>query len=163
MSITYQIEPVVEVVRAFIDLQLTTLDAEQPLPLLSAITQYSFDDTLCPLMVLDPAQTSADWSRFASGDVQLSLELHLHEIRLRSGASLTEETVAMNLLCQLATAFASDYRLDGNVQNVLVESIALAPPDTLHRLGIPADEHAVFAAATMKLKVIWIESCFAAA
>jgi hypothetical protein len=164
MSITYQIQPVIDTIRAFIDVQLIAIGAPaQVLPTLTTIAQYPFDSALCPLLVLEPVSTSADWRQFAVGDVMLSLDLQLHEIRLHSGAAGGEETIAIHQLCALASAFAIDYRLGGDVQNVLVESISLAEPDTLHRLGIPTDEQALFAAATMKIRVIWVESCFATA
>ena len=165
MTVTYQIEPVIEALRAFIVSQMTASGTPVPvLPTLTTLAQYPFDPTLCPLMVLEPLSTTADWRHFAAGDVELSLDMNVHEVRIRSGtAGGGEETIAIHQLCGLAAAFASDYRLDGNVQNVLVESIFVAEPDTLHRIGIPVEQQTVFAVATMKLRIIWIESCFAAA
>jgi hypothetical protein len=161
MSITYQIEPVIEVVRSFIDRQMTVIgNPVVVLPTLTAVSQYPFEPSLCPLLVLEPVATSADWRKYAAGDVTLSLDLNIHQIRKRSGVAGGEETAAIQTLCVLAAAFATDYRLDGNVQSVMVESVALAEPGTLHRVGIPLDEHVVFAAATMKMKVYWVESCF---
>jgi hypothetical protein len=161
MSVTYQIEPVIDVVRAFVNTKLSAIGAPvSVLPLLSAVMQYPFDPLIYPLLILEPISTTADWRRFAAGDVTLTLDLALHEVRLRFGAPGGEEAAALHLLSELAAAIAADYRLDGNVQQALVESIALAEPDTLHRLGIPADELTVFAAASMRLKIIWIESCF---
>ena len=164
MSITYQIDPVLEAVRSFVDTQLTAIGMPaKALPLLTAIAQYPIDITLLPLTVFEPVATSADWRQFAAGDVTLTVDLNLHHLRLRSGTVCGEETAAVGLLSQLATAFATDYRLGGDVQAVVVESIAIAEPDSMHRLGIPIDEHILFAAATMKLRVVWIESCFEAA
>jgi hypothetical protein len=163
LSITYQVEPVIEAVRAFLDRQLTTVvGEEQSLPLMSALTQYQFDPSLCPVLVMDPVSSIADWNRYASGDVQFTLHLNLHEIRLRSGESNGEEMVAVQLLSTLASTFSNNYRLNGNVQNILVDSIGPAEPDVLHKLGIPMDEHSIFAMATMRTRVIWIENSLVA-
>ncbi len=164
MPVTYQIEPVNNVVRAFINAQLVSAgNPMQLLPTLNAIAQYPFDPTLCPLFILDPVNTSADWSRYAVGDVAFTLELNLHTLRIRSGSTVSEETTAISTLCTIAAGFASDYRLGGSVQSVEIESITIAEPTLYHRLGIPTDEFQSFAAATLKMHIVWIESCFAAA
>jgi len=161
MSVTYQIEPVLETVREFIDSSLTTAGTPATvLPTLSAIAQYTFEPSLCPMLILEPVATSADWRHYAAGDVLLTLDLQLHEVRLRTGSTGGEEGAAIQVLCELATAFTTNYRLSGAVQGVFVESITVAEPSTLGHLGIPLDEHQLFAAATMKLTVNWVESWF---
>jgi hypothetical protein len=153
-----------EVVRSFIEAHLVSVGTPpQALPTLAAIMQFPFDAALCPLIVLEPVATAANWLKYAVGDVTLTMNLSIHEIRLRSGALDGEEAAAIGVLCDLASAISADYRLGGNVQNASVESIAIAEPGTLHRLGIPVDELVIFAAATMKLQIIWTESCFATA